>query len=217
MAIFQTIIYLVDKIRSREIDNVQNSKSLFRWSQSTLRLHPNVVLNSNNTLKFLSQCKQDGMFIRGIFTNMMKTVMLYREKGLQLEREIQELAASALQLNSRLVGYNHCMQGILFRYSYISRNQEAKFSMKKLEKKGVIVSSLLSPEQKRNISFLLTYATLGAFHLVVYMAGKKIDMILLEVADILTKVYENIMAAWFDNFLLNTASTLKLIERYMLH
>eukprot|EP00026_Physarum_polycephalum_P010774 Phypoly_transcript_10954.p1 GENE.Phypoly_transcript_10954~~Phypoly_transcript_10954.p1 ORF type:complete len:169 (+),score=15.26 Phypoly_transcript_10954:718-1224(+) len=167
-------------------------------------------------MEFLRHCKQNGMFVRSIFINMMKTMYSYKEKNSQFEREAADLAASALDLNIQLDGYKRFMQGILFRYSFISRNKEAKFSMKKLEKKGVIISSVLTQEQKRNISFRLTYATLGAFHLHVYMSGKQIDAILLEVSDILSKVYENIMAAWFDNFLLNTGNTLRLIERYML-
>jgi len=80
----------------------------------------------------------------------------------------------------------------------------------------VIVSSVLNHEQKHKTSFLLTYATQGVFHLNVYKSGKQIDVIVIEMADILAKVHGNIMAAWFDNFLLNTGNTLRLIEKYML-
>jgi len=65
----------------------------------------------------------------------MKTVNMYREKMSQMEREANELAASAVYLNDKLDGYNKVMQDILHRYSFISRKQEKKFSIKKLEKK----------------------------------------------------------------------------------
>lgn len=101
IAIFQTIIYWIEKVQTFEIgtfplplslqflllfsfltlfyiENIQSNRSLFRWNQSTLKLHPNVVLNTNNTVAFLQKCSTNtGPYFRSIFIGMMVFILYY--------------------------------------------------------------------------------------------------------------------------------------------
>jgi len=88
--------------------------------------------------------------------------------------------------------------------------------MKDLEKKGVIVASPLTVDQKKHTTIKICYAMLGAFYLNIYISGKQIDVILLDVADILMKIHENIAVVWFENFLFNILNTMQVLEKYLL-
>jgi hypothetical protein len=169
MEIMQIIVAVVGELNDINVDEIQNATLLFKYlSRSKVATKPQFLFNASEIFMFIKGCdtayKKDTGFLKAVYIAVkkeMETLIRKQTVGDELNKVLNKVAL----LNDQLAAYDNIAKEILFGYSHMCKADPVKFSLKKLSKKGVVVSCSAATKERKNTTFSIIYAINGIFQM----------------------------------------------------
>lgn len=220
MEIMQIIVAVVGELNDINVDEIQNATLLFKYlSRSKVATKPQFLFNASEIFMFIKGCdtayKKDTGFLKAVYIAVkkeMETLIRKQTVGDELNKVLNKVAL----LNDQLAAYDNIAKEILFGYSHMCKADPVKFSLKKLSKKGVVVSCSAATKERKNTTFSIIYAINGIFQMTMKISEKVTDIVHIDMALLLEKLGQSCTMLQYSCFSVNIACILRLLEKHLL-